>query len=270
MLWFGFDQHPSGTLRGSTQSDSSEYSTAPHQLITLVLVALAILFMLTPLSEPLWRYLPEFRFLQFPWRLLAVLGTVFGIALARALSRTPLRGGLTAILCATVFALPSYYAFHEFCYPEDTVPERLAVFHSANPGTDPTDEYTPTTADNDSLSQSNPGYWLASSPDASAPPSSVPGPAPLQLDLSPAAPATLILNLRNYPAWQITRNGSRISIRLPRKDGLISIPLDAGPAHIKITYAMLPDQRFGYLLTAFSLMLYAVLLLRNRRATQTY
>jgi hypothetical protein len=253
-----------------TQHDSSEHSTlAPHLGITLVLLALAIFLMLTPLSALLWRHLPELRFLQFPWRLLAVLGTVFGFALARALSRTPLRGGLAALLCATVFALPSYYAFHEFCYPEDTIPERLAVFHSVNPGTDPTDEYTPTTADNDSLNQSNPGYWLASSPDASASPSSVPGSAPLQLDLSPAAPATLVLNLRNYPAWRITRNGSLVSTRLPRKDGLISIPLDAGPAHIKITYATLPDQRFGYLLTIISAILYAALLRRTRSRTQT-
>jgi len=230
----------------------------------LIPLAVVLGLMLTPLSAPLWRHLPELRFLQFPWRFLAVLAVIFGLAAARALSRLSLRvTALTSVLCAAAFVLPSYYALHQRCYPEDTVPERLLVFRSANPGTDPTDEYTPLTADNDALPQTNPGYWLGTSAETPAPSSSTPAPAPVKLDLSPSTPAVLILNLRDYPAWSITRNHSFVTTRLHRKDGLIAIPLPAGPAHLEIHYATLPDQRLGYLLTVLSILVLAVLLLRT-------
>jgi hypothetical protein len=231
---------------------------------------MAIAFMLTPLSAPLWRHLPELRFLQFPWRLLAVLGSVFGFALALALVRIRLPGGFTAILCAIIFVLPGYHAFHQRCYPEDTVSERLAVFRSSNPGSDPTDEYAPITADNDSIQPTNPGYWLASRADAAAPPSSIPASAPLRFDLSPANPTILVLNLRDYPAWRIVVNHSPVVTRLRRKDGLVAIPLPAGPAHVEISYSMLPDQRLGYLLSTLSLLVLTALYLSKRGTAQSF
>jgi hypothetical protein len=246
------------------QSPGEDAITPEHFKLVLAFLTAGIAFMLTPLSAPLWRYLPELRFLQFPWRLLAVLGPLFGFALALVLRRFRLRSCITALLCAVVFVLPSYYAFHQRCYPEDTVSARLTVFRSSNPGTDPTDEYTPITADNDSLSEDNPGYWLAAATDTAAPPSSVPGPAPLRLDLSPATATTLVLNLRDYPAWRVTVNHSLVATRLKRKDGLIAIPLPGGPAHIEIRYAMLSDQKLGYVLSLLSLLLFGVLVLRSR------
>jgi hypothetical protein len=246
------------------QSPGEDAITPEHFKLVLAFLTAGIAFMLTPLSAPLWRYLPELRFLQFPWRLLAVLGPLFGFALALVLRRFRLRSCITALLCAVVFVLPSYYAFHQRCYPEDTVSARLTVFRSSNPGTDPTDEYTPITADNDSLSEDNPGYWLAAAADTAAPPSSVPAPAPLRLDLSPATATTLVLNLRDYPAWRVTVNHSLVETRLKRKDGLIAIPLPGGPAHIEIRYAMLSDQKLGYVLSLLSLLLFGVLILRSR------
>jgi len=261
----GFIVPRSGEICFSTTSSQS-HSTNPTPLLAL---AIALIFLLTPLSAPLWRHLPELRFLQFPWRFLAVLAVVFGLATAGALSRLSLRRTMPmSVLSALVFVVPSYYAFHQYCYPEDTTVERLRIFQSANPGTDPTDEYTPLDADNDLLKSTNPGYWLGETADAPPPSSSTPAPAPQQLDLSPAAPAILVLNLRNYPAWRVTVNRSLVTTRLRRQDGLTAIPLPAGAAHIAIAYVTLPDQKLGYLLTALSILALAALRLRaNHRTT---
>jgi hypothetical protein len=229
-------------------------------------LTIIVIFMLTRLSAPVWHILPELRFLQFPWRLLAVLAPIFGLAIGLALSPIRRHASLAAILAAIVFVIPSYYAFHEYCYPEDTTAERLRIFQSANPGTDPTDEYTSLNADNDLLKSTNPGYWLGKTADA-PPPSSAPAPAPRQLDLFPAEPIILVLNMRNYPAWRITVNHSLVTTRLSRKDGLTAIPLPAGTAHIAIAYATLPDQKLGYLLTALSILALAALRPRANRAT---
>jgi hypothetical protein len=248
--------------------DSSVNAARPplvYQIPALAILSGAIFFLLTPLSSPIWHYLPELRFLQFPWRFLSVLGSVFGFTLALSLRHLRLRSGILALLCTTAFALPGYHLFRQYCYPEDTVAERLAVFRSPNSGTDPTDEYTPISADNDLLNQRNPGYWTTLNPLSSAPELSMPGPAPHSLNLSPAAPTTLILNLRNYPAWRITRNGSPITAKRPRPDGLIAIPMPAGPAKIEIRYRIMGDQKLGYLCSALSISLLIALILYDHR-----
>jgi hypothetical protein len=226
--------------------------------------------MLTPLSTLLWMHLPELRFLQFPWRITAILAAVFALALSLALSRLSLRPTTTAavsLLAVSLLAIPAWHAFRQYCYPEDTAETRLQVFHSANPGSEPTDEYAPIGADNEALQTANPGYWLAPTANASAPESSTPSPAPPRLDLAPLTPTTLILNLRDYPAWQISLNGSPIPTRLHRPDGLIAIPLPAGPAHLEISYTALADQRVGYLITALSAFALTLVLEPRRRLT---
>ncbi|MDE1176209.1 MAG: hypothetical protein PW789_06320 [Edaphobacter sp.] len=248
-------------------SRRSRQINASELLPLLLALTLLIAFMLTPLSEPLWNGLPQLRFLQFPWRLLAIVAVVFAFGVALAASHLRERTGALAALAAIAFTLPAYAAFHQICYPEDTLAERLAIFQSANPGTDPTDEYTPVTGDNDVLAKTNPAYWLASSASSAPPPGSVSSPAPSRLDLAPTAPAILVLNLRDYPAWTITRNGQTITTRLHRDDGLIALPLPAGPSHIRLVYTTPPDQNLGYLLSTLCLLALTMIIVRNARAS---
>ncbi len=99
--------------------------------------------LLTPVSAGVWRVAPELAFLQFPWRLLAVLAAVLGAGIALVAGR--MRRGWAAVLGLVLVAAlswPVVRVFRQECDPEDTVQARLAVFQ-AKAGTDPTDEYTP-------------------------------------------------------------------------------------------------------------------------------
>jgi hypothetical protein len=266
-LFFARSNHRPSTSSATNHTYLPDTTLARLRL-RLSILALAIALMLTPLSTLLWMHLPELRFLQFPWRITAILAAVFALALSLALSRLSLKPTTTTVfslLAVFLLAFPAWHAFRQYCYPEDTAETRLAVFHSANPGSEPTDEYAPIGADNQALKTANPGYWLASTANAPPPQPSTPAPAPPQFDLAPPSPTTLILNLRDYPAWHITSNGSPIATRLHRPDGLIAIPLPAGPAHIEITYTELLDQRIGYLLTALSAGALAVVLKPRRK-----
>ena len=245
-------------------------TTLTRLRLRLSILTLVITFMLTPLSTLLWMHLPELRFLQFPWRITAILAAIFALAISLALSRLSLKLTTTivaSLLAVFLFGFSASHAFRQYCYPEDTVETRLQIFRSANPGSEPTDEYAPIGADNESLKTVNPGYWLASTADTPAPEPSTPAPAPPQFDLAPLTPTTLILNLRDYPTWQISRNGSLVATRLHREDGLIAISLPAGPSHIEITYTPLADQRIGYLITALSAFALALVLEPRRRLT---
>jgi hypothetical protein len=249
---------------------SRNSATAPahlnrHQLFySLAILTIAITLLLTPLTKIIWTHAPELAFLQFPWRLLAILTAVLALAIALALSPRNLKPTSTAALALVITAaliFPAYTVFHQPCDEEDTIQARLALFQS-NQGTDPTDEYTPINADNDSLAHTNPPYWLSQDPNAKAPTNTQPGPAPTHLTVNAPAPEDFILNLRDYPTWRIQLNGTPITDHLQRDDGLIALPIPAGPSTIDIHYAQTMDQTLGDIVTAISI---AGLLLTLRR-----
>ena len=203
------------------------------------------------------------------WRSLSAL---LGLAIALALAPLNLEpASVTAITLAMAVALtyPAYTVFHQTCDAEDTVQARLTLFHS-NQGTDPTDEYTPTTADNDSLAHADPPYWLAQDPNAKPKSNTAPGPAPTHLTLNSPVPEDIILNLRDYPAWHITVNGTPVTTHIQRDDGLLTLPISAGPATIDINYAQMPDQTFGDLITAIALITLAILLTAAEKSSSNH
>ena len=135
-------------------------SSRIQAVIPLALLTALIAFLLTPISLPVWTHLPDLVFLQFPWRLTALLGLIFAffttLALPREWPSLPSSHFLIACaLVATLLIAPEWKLFHQRCDPEDSVPARVAFFHS-NLGTDPTDEYTPIDADPDALHPPHP------------------------------------------------------------------------------------------------------------------
>ncbi|HWB33238.1 MAG TPA: hypothetical protein VG714_08710 [Acidobacteriaceae bacterium] len=241
-------------------------------LLPLLVLTAAISFALTPASAAIWRITPEAIYLQFPWRLLAVLAPAGALAIAIHLVQIE-RGlrhahvALTAIILVAALGLPAWHLFRQSCDPEDTAAARVALFHS-HAGTDPTDEYTPTAADNDALQPGNAPFWIGNSPTAPPPPGHPAGPAPMHLRVDAPRAESLVLNLRNYPAWRITRttDGSTaqiIAAREPRPDGLVAIEVPAGNSIIDIHYAHTFDETLGDLISLCALVI-AALLLRAR------
>jgi hypothetical protein len=162
-----------------------------------------------------------------------------------------------SLILAAALTLPAYRIFQQPCDREDTPSARLALFHSTA-GTDPTDEYTPISADNEELKSSAPPFWLADSAEAPIPTTQPPSPVPLHFTVTAPHGEDLILNLRNYPAWQILLDGETDPQRLPRPDGLIALPIPAGRSTVDIRYTRTPDQTLGDAITLLALALLIV------------
>ena len=244
---------------GDMRAHGSAYPTT-----ALAILAAAIGFLLTPASVLLWRFAPQAQFLQFPWRLLAILAAVFALAAAAALERV--RGAtqpVVAAVLAVALVLPGYHLFRQPRYQEDTPPALLADFQRHD-GFDPTDEYTPRTADNDALKENSPGYWLATSPAALAPAGLDADSAPMHFAETAPRAGFVVLNLRDYPAWRIWLNGALDTTRLHRNDGLIALPIPAGTSTLDIRYAHTSDQTLGDVLSLLALLVLARLWMRDR------
>jgi hypothetical protein len=275
---------------------SIDRAIAAHLPYTLAMLTFLIAILLTPLSAPIWQHLPNLAYLQFPWRLLILLTPILALSIALLLDTrnhlsAPLipwlhrgRSGLATtltLLLPLLLAIPGYRFYHQPPDPTDD-PTHLAQLFSTHHGFPPTDEYTPSTADNDSLRSNNPAYWLATHPNDPAPnttPTAVElnpsldtddtpipetqtlsTPAPRHLVVKTMGPRYLILNLRDYPNWEITEADSPATElhhpnHIPRPDGLIAFALDHVDDYtIDITWHRTPEQTLGLLLTLISLI----------------
>jgi hypothetical protein len=269
-----------------THRAAEDAATVP--LLILAALTLCIAFLLTPISLPLWRHLPELAFLQFPWRLLSVLGASLALTIALALrSIPPTKASLTLSSVIAILIVGSMTAlwispFRQSCEALDLPSVRAKLFASHH-GVEPTDEYTPTRADNGFLRWDDPGYWLANDPAAFAP-GTVPNPAasipdydvpppvdqtlsgvaPRHLQLSLSQPQILVLNLRDFPAWQVFRNGTLVTQHLQRRDGLLAMALPAGASVIEVRWHRIWDQVLGDGVSLSALLILGALLLRSR------
>ena len=226
--------------------------------VPLAILTGVIAFLLTPPSLPLWHHAPELIFLQFPWRFLAIVAAVLALATAvnfRKLNLKPLPLTLVSLAIATGLSLAAFRVFNQPCDTPDTVEARVALFHSTA-GTEPTDEYTPAIADNDSLHKNDPPYWLSPNPDALPPADAVAGPVPDHLTLTAPVPETLILNRRRFPLWTVELNGHPAALEPPdtREDDLIALQVPAGADTIDLTLHRSHNENLGLGLSLASLL----------------
>jgi hypothetical protein len=121
--------------------------------IPLAAIPIVVLFLLFPISRPVWHTLPQMPFLQYPWRWLEAVEAPMSIFFVVAIwpSRPVARVARVAILAAfaALFVAATIYAgtaFFQVCYPEDTVASMLVDYHSGA-GFEGMYEYEPPNSD---------------------------------------------------------------------------------------------------------------------------
>ena len=237
---------------------------------TAVLVLTGLIgFLMTPLSLGLWPHLPELQFLQFPWRMCALLAVAAVLFLAQLLPVKLSLGWMLAglLLVGALAVWPAWTQFRQACDDEDSVAGRVALFHSTS-GTEALDEYTPVDADYD-VAGHDPPYWSycvgGGDEDGAPPANAAPGQAPSDLTVTLPCPSLLVLNRREFPAWQVLVNGQVVAPRAPeRQDGLIAVALPAGTSRVELHFERTPDRTAGISISVFAGLLAAGVALKRR------
>jgi hypothetical protein len=263
--------------------------------IPLAAIPVVVLFLLFPISRPLWYVLPEMQFLQFPWRWLEAVEAPMAVFFAAAIWPSG-RHARTAVLlaCSAAFLASTVYAgkaLFQVCYPEDTVASVLTDWRSGA-GSEGMYEYQPPGGDDSSIATGLPDACLAGDP------SVILGkPNPDDPDANPAwsceqgscqatfhfihglqtnpehremraaipNPGYLVLRLLSYPAWRIRVNGQLLTSLPRRDDGLIAVPVPQGPIELTVDWATTPDVLAGRWASALSVLLLAALSWVERR-----
>jgi hypothetical protein len=278
-------------------------SKLPHRWwIPLALIPPVILFLLLPVSSPVWNLMPKLRFLQFPWRWLVALEAPMAIFFAAAIwpaaaARRWLRNAVLA-LCTVFFlavsVLTSYtlltttHTFFQPCDDEDAVAGMLDAY-SDGAGFAGTDEYAPPGFDHSR-------FHSASRPDACLAPAFpamglyevgiVPvkgveqtrceaafaftgnNPEHLHIAAHLARPGDLILRLFIYPAWRVRVNGQPVTPRTEAEDPLMVVPAARGAVDLTVDWTATPDVWAGRWLSVLALILLAALCFLERKLSR--
>jgi len=227
--------------------------------IPLALMTAGVLLLLVPASLPIWNLLPRMRLLQFPWRWLVAVEAPLGIFVATAVWIHARRWMVAAACGAACLGMTVLAArtFFTQCYVEDSVPGMLAAYR-AGTGFEGADEYSPEYADSSLIAMGLPGGCLAADArqtlgvsDGDQRPQWSPtqgsclqafnfdagsNPEHLALQVTAERSGWLVLRLRAYPAWRVSVNGQAAANPPRRDDGLIAVPVPAGPIRVTVDW----------------------------------
>src|SRR5258707_1692334 len=238
----------------STTSDSAR-KTIP-QVTTGVLAAGAI-FLMLPISNVLWKVLPELRFVQFPWRWMSVLA-VCAVVLTAASARDWMRW--VWVMCVVVVLGGSGYVLvKEAWWDTEDMPALQAALKKGA-GFEGTDEYDPIGDDRTDLPQQRQRAMMQSvSGD-----SEVYKEAKIVVErwsaehrtvrVVASKPGRLAVELLNYPGWRVTLNGNLLLPQHPRRTEQMIVPVPAGESEIHIDFTRTIDRAAGGWISALSFL----------------
>ncbi len=260
--------------------------------IPLAAIPLVVLVLLFPISRPVWQLLPEWRFLQYPWRWMEAVEAPMAIFFAAAVWPRARRARLfMACACALAFLAATVYAgevFFQVCYPEDTVTSTLADFRSGA-GFEGMWEYEPPNADRSMIAMGLPAAclvddptielgkqnddgdlaWNAAQGTCQATFPAVTGwetdPEHLRIRAATTQAGFLVLRLLAFPAWSVRVNGQPVRDLPQREDGLIAVPVPAGEVNLTVDWTITPDVIWSRWVSAVSAFLLACLFWVERR-----
>jgi len=250
--------------------------------VPLAMVPALVLFLLLPVSLPVWNLLPKLRFLQFPWRWLLVVEAPLAVFFAGAVwplksQRRWLRAAV-ACVCAAVFLATTVYAARNF-FRDDREDGDLAAIldtYRSGAGFVGTDEYAPAGGENTLVAVGLPDGCLTDDFDDEQGVQPTPEENPiwrpeqgscfstakakertpehLRIETNARRAGFLVLRLRSYPAWRVTVNGQRVTDLKARQDGLLSVPVPQGAVTVTVDWGATPDAIAGRWVSGLALL----------------
>lgn len=258
-LWFARrsrQEHVAALPLGSPTARSAAGSSSDHSLWMLVsawgIGSAALLFSFT---NPLWQHLPKLRFVQLPFRWLLCVNAALAVLLAMATRRWASRLLLCAVLLATIII--AGYRTQPPWWELATDIREMSDAVADGSGYEGTDEYVPAGVDAYNVDKKLPLV----SDDAGAPVATEAlnwGLTEKHFRVHTSAPENLTVRLFNYPAWDVTVNGTPTQTRTSDDVGLMVIPVTTGVSHIQIHFGQTLDRLVGSLVSLVSLFVFVV------------
>lgn len=207
----------------------------------LVALTLATIFGLTKWSVPLWTNVPLMGYIQFPWRLLTLVG-FFTATMLALVTREKRWAWIPAAALAAAMGVGSLKQVPDQRFltppPLDARTLQTQEYGSALDGVAIESEYQPQTSSPD-LMKASQGKRLPDD-DTSAPPIQVSNlalePVGLHATVSATQPSRIRLQTLLFPGWQAHLDGQSLPLRPATPAGFIEAEIPPGAHRLDVTY----------------------------------
>ena len=236
-------------------------------LVLLAALASALMLRFTSI---LWEVLPKMRFVQFPWRWMAILCVPFAVFLGSAMARK--RWGWTWVMITFVLVGATGAGLVRHAWWHEDIPV-LRQDIAQGIGFDGTYEYDPAGDDHTNIPLSKSPEVQVMDTESTPGPDTPPtvhvdrwAPEEKEVTVNTQDPFALGLRLLNYPAWQVKVNGSLVTPLNGEDFNQMLVPLEAGESHIRVQFRRTWDRSAGGAIS-LGCALIALWLFRRRTAS---
>jgi hypothetical protein len=207
-------------------------------------------FLMFRVSSPVWRTLPELRFLQFPWRWMFPLCAATVLLLAFAACESRRRPILWPAIALIILVLDAGTMHTKEWFPQVT--GKIADKFQSGAGYPGLPEYSPLD-ERQPLPTNAPLISLAD-PAAVANSVHVEAWFPEKKVIVAELPRPTAINLKllAYPAWQASVNGKPLALRENPQTGQLMASLPAGSSRTEISFGRTWDRAIGLLISVAS------------------
>jgi hypothetical protein len=242
--------------------DSSGRREKNWRVMALLFVAAAVL-MIRP-TDIFWEHLPKLRFVQFPWRWMAMLAVPYAYFLASAMWRKRSGWAWGAAVLIAVGGTATFLV-HKAWWDSEDIPS-LQDGIANDQGFDGTDEYDPVGDDHYNLREKAARVQIlpAEESEGHAPAAQVQVQRWTAEDrivsVTSREPMRVALRLLDYPAWRVEVNGAMIRQERAETTAQMIVPLPAGSEQIHVHFVRTPDRTWGLVISVIAVLVLLTLL----------
>ena len=234
-----------------------------RRLLAGILIVLVVsVFLMLPVSQPIWQNVTILQKFQFPWRFLHIVVFLTAALGGFVMSKIPPKRQIHVAILITVGALITTYSMWSAKYYRQ-YPE--SFFTSVYAGTTDTGESSP--------------IWSVRfmEHEPQAPVGVIEGNAQVELGgrsttrreykVTAQNRSRLLENTLYFPGWKVSVDGQQVPVEFqdPTHRGLMTFIVDAGTHNISIQFTRTKMRLFSELLSLAGLMLLAGVVIYNRK-----
>ena len=213
------------------------------------------------LTQPLWTYLPELRYVQFPWRWLLCLSVALALLTVIAVRHWWMRAFIWVVALGSVLLAWQHLMVPWWDTNGDI--QEMVDNQQDGIGNEGADEYVPATADPYAIDQNAPQVRYEGAGNAQIKTQAWES-EERRIVATAAKSGKLVLHLFNYPSWNVEENGRRVPTETAPQTGQLIVPVKAGENRIQITYAEGWDRWLGGAISLATLLTLAFWYSRER------
>ena len=234
-------------LQKTTQGQESDDRKKLWRMLLVLCAAAAILMVRQ--SAFLWLYLPKLRFVQFPWRWMAIVAVPYAYFSAAAMTRRRVRWIWCALVLVAVCGTATLLVKNTW-WDSDDIPS-LQDGIANDQGFEGTDEYDPAGDDHTNLPEKSVRVQVLPADESGG---KIPQ-AEIRIErwtaeervvrVNSNEPLRVALRLLDYPAWRVEVNRRAVTPEHAENNGEMIVAVAPGIERITVRFVRTPDRTLG-------------------------